>query len=341
MKRFKLAILTIASTIALAACSGSKYPDFGNLKEGEKYQIGILLPVEHGALNNATNGFIDALSTNGFVDKQNIDIIIKNAQGKSDDQKTMAKSLINSCVLTLGLGTGASQDLAAAQKNKGSQNPILFTAVTDPVGEGLVESMENTTGLITGASDNIPSDILNEQLGLIKTFNPDADKIGVFYTVSEPNSEKQAGQVKTWAQNNGLEVFIKTCTDSNDVATSVVSLAATQGLDAIYIPTDNNVASNMNYVKDAVQGKQILVVCGEEGLVKTGGHVSVSLDYFKLGQKTGEQAAKILKGEKKPNELPVYTVTAEDCKAVYSLANLTDAGFTTLPASFANASNLD
>ena len=122
-----------------------------------------------------------------------------------------------------------------------------------------------------------------------------------------------------------MSAVIKTCKDSSDVKATASALADA-GVDAIYIPTDNNVADNMNAVKSAVIGKSILVVCGEENMVKSGGHVTLSLDYYDLGLKTGEMAAEILKGNKRPSDFPVYHVPASDCYYRYSANNLSEAG---------------
>lgn len=325
MKR-KLQLLTLLTLIpAMSACTPYTYPVFGQLAEGEKYQVGILLPVEHAALNAAKDGFITGLDNAGWKDNENIEFVIKNAQGNADDQKTMAKSLMSSCIMTLGLGTGASQDLKSAQKMRGSKNPILFTAVTDPVDAGLVKSLENKEGYVTGSSDAQPVDA---QIDLVKDCIPDADKVGIFYTATETNSDVQAMQAKKAITNAGMTPIVKTCTAANDVQSSIASLVSQSGIDAIYIPTDNNVAANMNYVAAAVKGKNILVIVGEEGMLENGGHITLSISYESLGARTGEMAAKILTGEAVPSDLPIVTMKKEDCQYMMNSALLAEAGIT-------------
>ena len=320
MKKFSIIKFgALLLPVILSSCTNYTYPDF---KEDGNYKVGILLPVTHDALNNAADGFIKGLENGGWKKGENLEITIKNAEGKDDDLRTMAKSLIATNDLNLGLGTGATTQLKAAQRNRGTQNPILFSAVTDPKGAGLVKDLETPNGLITGSSDAQP---VASQIKLVKQLLPEADKIGIFYTQSETNSEAQAIDAKKEIEAEGLQTIIKTCTDVNDLDTSFAALLAVDGLDAIYLPTDNNVAANIAKVKNAVKNKGVLVVGGEVGML-SGAHVTISVDYNVLGEKTGEMAAQILKGEKKPEDLPVYIMPPEECEYYFNSANLLDSG---------------
>ena len=119
-----------------------------------------------------------------------------------------------------------------------------------------------------------------------------------------------------------------TATGASDISATASSLAATEGLDAIYIPTDNNIAGNTDAVKNAVRGKGIIVVCGEEGMTRGCGHVTLSISYTNLGRVTGEMAAKILNKEATAASLAVKTMTAEDCEYVMCSSNIVDANVT-------------
>lgn len=338
MKKLSLIKLgAVLIPLALTSCSNYTYPEFGPKKEGEKYNIGILLPVTHSALNNAAEGFKQGLKSAGWEEGKNIAITTKNAEGKDDDLRTMAKSLIANNVLTLGLGTGATEQLKSAQKNRGTKNPILFSAVTDPVGAGFAKSLEKPGGLITGSSDAQP---VKGQIDIIKNVLPSADKVGIFYTISESNSEAQALDAKAEIEAQGMTAVVRTCSDVNDLDTSLAALLAVEGLDAIYIPTDNNVAANMKKVKAAAKNKGILIVGGEIGMLE-GAHITISVDYLTLGQRTGEMAAQILNGEKKPEDLPVYVMPASECGNFYSSSNLADAGVVLDPSVLANFTDVD
>lgn len=314
----------MVAALALGACGSSSSSETSSGESANK-EVGILLPVEHDALNKAADGFIAGLASGGFKEGENLTIDRRNALGNDDTMRNLAKSLVNSSDLVLGLGTGASQALKAAQRTLGTSKPLMFSAVTDPVDAGLVEELANPKGLMTGSSDAQP---VAEQISLVKRCLPDADKVGIFYTQSESNSEIQARQAKSAIEEAGMEAIIRTCTDINDLSASFASLLGNDGLDAIYLPTDNNVASNMARIKEAVSGKGVLLVAGEVGMLENGAHITLSVDYMNLGIKTGEMAAKILKGEKTPGELPVYSMTADECEKFISSDSLADAGVT-------------
>ena len=309
MKKLNLLTLSLlaASMSAVAGCNSNKYT------------IGVLLPVEHKALQLAESGFIKGLEQSGLKKDQDFAINEKNAGGDEAALQTLAKDLVVSSSMTLGVGTGASKSLLSAAKDNGKTNPILFTAVTDPVDAKLVASEENGSGFVTGASDKQPVLL---QISLIKEVLPSADKIGIIYTSSEENSVVQADQAESIAKSLMMDVVRKTVSGPSDISAVATALATTEGLDAIYVPTDNNIAANMNAIKEACNANNVLAMCGEFGEVETGGHISFSFDYETLGVETGKLAAKIIKGEAEAKDLPVAFMALEQCTIKYSSANL-------------------
>ena len=283
--------------------------------------IGILQPVQHNALGAAREGFEKGLKEGGL---SNFKIVYRNAGGNDADLVAYAKDLIDTCDLSLGIGTGASKALLGAEVNAGLSKPLLFTAVTDPVGAGLVKSADNPDGYVCGTTDANP---VEAQIALIKEFNPSATKVGIMYTQTEENSKVQSDQAEAAIKAAGMTTDVKTCSNASDILTTAEALVA-DGVNAIYIPTDNNIAANMNAIKQSVKNKNVLVVCGEENLLEQGGHVTLSIDYFNLGLNTGKMAAEILKGQKKATDFKVEAVPASNCEYVFSTANLTDAGLT-------------
>lgn len=311
MKKLSLLTLGVLATAMMSGCSSSKYT------------IGVLLPVEHEALQLAEKGFIEGLLESGLTKDQDYVIDEKNAGGDEASLQTLAKNLSISSDMTLGLGTGATKALKSASIDNGKTSPILFTAVTDPVAAKLVDSLDNGTGYVTGASDAQP---VLAQLSLIKEINPAADKIGVLYTQSEENSVEQAKQVKSLCSTLLMEVETRTVSGPSDISTVANALASIEGIDAIYVPTDNNIAANMSAVRDACNANSVLCVCGEFGEVKTGGHISYSFDYEMLGKETGKLAAQIIRNGKSAKDLPVVQMTADKCEIKYSSANLAGSG---------------
>ena len=296
---------------------------------GSQTKIGILQFDEFPALDAARQGFEAGLKEGGV---KNFTINFKNGGGVDADLQLYAKDLVDSCNLTLGIATPAAKALKGASDNAGYTKPVLYTAVTDPVNAGLISAKDNPNGYICGTSDANP---VEEQIGLVKEFKSTASKVGILYTQTETNSEVQANQAKAAIEKAGMTAVIETCSGPADIK-SVAADLVSKGVDAIYLPTDNNIAKNMNTVKEAAENKQVLVVCGEEGMLNDGGHITLSIDYYSLGVTTGKIAAQILKGEKKPTDFPDQPVAAKDCTYAFSSANLSSAGLV-MPDEMKNA----
>ncbi|MBE6866408.1 MAG: ABC transporter substrate-binding protein [Ruminococcaceae bacterium] len=285
MKKLTALLLTLVMSFSLTACGSDENSDSGE----EMVKIGILQQLEHVALDQAREGFITALEQNGFKDGENIILDIQNAQSDQSNLQTMADRLVNNKNdVILAIATGAAQTVAG----KTSDIPILITAVTDPVDAGLVNSMENPGTNVSGTSDASP---MKEQLELMLTLCPDVKTVGLLYTSSEDNSVLQVSQMKDILGNMNLEFVEQTVTNSNDVQQAARSLVTK--CDAIYIPTDNVLASSIALVASEANNAKIPVICGESGQVEGGGFATIGIDYFNLGFQTGEMAVRILNGE--------------------------------------------
>ena len=328
MKR-KMILMPLLTVALLGACT-SKVDYTPVDKDKETIKVGILQPVEHVALGAARKGFEDALKAANLPNK--IDITYSNAGGNDADLVTLAKNLVDSCDLNLGIGTGASKALLGAQVNAGLKKPLLFTAVTDPVDAGLVKNADNPSGYVCGTTDANP---VEAQIALIKEFKSSATKVGIMYTQTEENSKVQSDQAEAAIKAAGMTASVKTCTNSSDIKATAEALVA-EGVDAIYLPTDNNIAANMNAVKQAAVAGGTLVVAGEEGMLEEGGHITLSIDYYNLGKNTGEMAASLIKNDTKPTDYKVVAVPASNCSYVYSSKNLADAGLS-MPEAMKNA----
>jgi len=115
------------------------------------------------------------------------------------------------------------------------------------------------------------------------------------YTSSESNSKIQSDIAQAVLEQRGLSVVIQTVTNTNDVQQATRSLA--QKCDAIYIPTDNPLASAMPTVGAVAEELKIPVVCGESNMVLAGGLATLGINYYNLGYQTGEMALRVLNGE--------------------------------------------
>ena len=288
--------LTLGSTL-LTGCSGGGESS-GSTDEVKK--VGITQLVEHPALDQAREGFVEGLKENGFVEGENLEIDFQNAQNDNPTSQTIASNFVND---KKDLIFAVSTPSAQAALNATQDIPIVFTAVTDAVEAGLVKSNESSENNVTGTSDAIPVD---KALELIKKFVPDVKTIGVVCNTSEINSKLQVDALREAAEKEGIKVIDKGATQANEVNQAVAAVA--KQADVIFTPTDNLVASSMPIITKVATENKIPVIGSEEGHVENGALACNGISYKELGKKAGEMAAQILKGEKQPSEIPVTTL---------------------------------
>lgn len=288
------AVIASAGALLLAGC-GSDSDTSSSASGGEPttgvVHIGITQIVSHASLDNAREGFkaaVEEASLNPVFDEQ-------NAQGDQATASSIANKFAGADLdLVLAIATPAAQ--AAAQSI--ADTPVLFTAVTDPVAADLVASNEAPGANITGTTDLNP---VADQIGLIKQIAPDAESVGIIYSSGEVNSAVQVELAKEAADNEGLEVVEKTITTTAEVLQAAQSL----DVDAIYVPTDNNVVAGLDSVISVAEDQQIPLVVGETDSVEKGGLITYGLDYYELGRQTGEMAVRILNNGEDPASMPV------------------------------------
>ncbi|MFU2417461.1 ABC transporter substrate-binding protein [Peptacetobacter sp. AB800] len=288
--------LTLGVTL-LTGCSGSSESSDST---DEVKKVGITQLVEHPALDQAKEGFVEGLKENGFVEGENLEIDFQNAQNDNPTSQTIASNFVNDKKdLIFAISTPSAQ----AALNATQDIPIVFTAVTDAVEAGLVKSNESSENNVTGTSDAIP---VAKALELIKKFVPDVKTIGVVCNTSEINSKLQVDALREAAEKEGIKVVDKGATQANEVNQAVAAVA--KEADVIFAPTDNLVASSMPIITKVATENKIPVIGSEEGHVENGALACNGISYKELGKKAGEMAAQILKDEKQPSEIPVTTL---------------------------------
>lgn len=294
---WKKALLLAASATCLASFMAGCGSDASS--SNGKPKVGIVQLVEHPSLDAANKGFVQALADNGYKDGDNITIDQQNAQADQSNLNSISQRFVSDKEdLVLAIATPAAQTMA----NNSKDIPILGTAITDYVSAKLVESNDHPGHNVSGTSDMAPTE---KQIDLIKTMLPNATKIGIIYSSSEVNSQVQADLVKKYASTKGLEVVEATVSNVNDIQQAASNLS-TQGVDAIYVPTDNVIASAMSNLIQVTDAAKIPVFPAFDA-IKEGGLATYSVDYYQLGYQTGLMAVKILKGQAKPADMAIET----------------------------------
>ena len=301
MKGVAIATIAAMSMGMLAGCGGGK-------DEAKEYKVGVVQLVQHGSLDEANAGMIAGLADNGFVEGENLVVKQENAQNDQSNLQSIAQAFIADEVdLILAIATPAAQVMAANTE----EIPIVGTAITSFEGAGLVESDEAPGYNVTGTNDMNP---VEEQVNLLLQLKPDAKVIGTIYTAAEVNSQIQVDLLDKVAAAKGLTVEKRTIQNVNDIQQAAQSLVGVA--DALWLPTDNNVASAIPNVVGITDPAGIITVPGAESMVTAGCTATYGFSYYDIGYNAGVMAAQILKGEADPATLPVQSPKAEDLTAI-------------------------
>ncbi|UHA74268.1 ABC transporter substrate-binding protein [Paenibacillus sp. 481] len=271
----------------------------GGQAQSSKVHIGIAQIVEHPSLDEARLGFIKALKDSGYTEGENLEIDYQNAQNEQANAVMIAqKFATDDKQLVLAIGTSLAQ--AAAKEIKSA--PVLFTAITDPLGAGLVQSLEAPGANVTGTSDLHP-EAVSKLMEFVAKHVKDVKTVGILANEGEQNTVTNVNQAVTALEKLGIEVKKVPVTNTSEVKQAAESLVGK--VQAIYVPSDNTVVSALNTVVAVANDNKIPLFVAEIDSVKKGGMASFGFSYFELGYKTGKMAVDILKNGKKPADIPV------------------------------------
>lgn len=288
LKKAAAILMAAAMTASLAACgSSSSGENSSGSSAGSDgtYTIGICQQMEHPALDAATEGFQDACKEKFGED--NVEFDVQNAQG----EQTMCSTIINNFVssdVDLILANATLPLQTAAQAT--ADIPILGTSVTDFASALGISDWTGATGVnISGTCDLAP---IEEQEDMLTELLPEEKTVGILYCSAESNSKYQAELFEEELEKDGIEYKEYTAADSNEIQ-SVVTNAVSE-CDAIYIPTDNTMASNTQIINNICLPAKVPVIAGEQGICSGCGIATLSISYYDIGYRAGEMAYEIL-----------------------------------------------
>lgn len=296
MKKFKMKsiLACMACAALLVGCSSDSTS--GDAKD--QVVVGVTQIAEHPSLDAAFEGFKKALEDNGYKEGENVKYDVQNAQGDPNNNKPIADKFVADEVdLIFANSTPSAQSALQATKDI----PIIFTSVTDPVGAELVESFDKPGENITGTSDTHPDAISTTINFMVDELG--AKNIGVIYNTGEQNSVVQVETVKSLVEEKGgtlVEASVSTSAEVQQAAESLIGR-----VDAIYMPTDNTVVSAIQSLITVASNEKIPLFAGDLDSMEAGAVAASGFNYYDLGYETGLMAVQVLKGEKKPSEIPV------------------------------------
>ena len=303
LKKLLCGALSLTMVLGLAACGGntattdSADGDTAAKADGNVPVIGISQYGQHASLDNCREGFLQGLQEAGLVEGTDYTIDYQNASFDDNMAIQIAQSFsAENAALMVGIATPSATACYAAAEDK--DIPVIFTAITDPVGAHL------DAGNITGTSDALP---VEGQLQLIRALQPDADTIGIVYTTSEANSVYSISVYEELATDYGFTIDAVGVTSQAEVTQAVDTLLS-HGVDCLSNLTDNNVVGVLGAILEKTDEAGIPVYGSEVEQVKLGCVGGAGLDYIQLGIQTGLMAAKVLTGEAACEDLPYETI---------------------------------
>ena len=289
---------TAASSEGVLASSGSK------AAAGTEFKVGVVQYVDHASLNQIVENLEQELDAKGeelgvTFNYQDYEF---NGQGDGTTLNQIASELISDDVdLIVAVATPTAQIMQAAAEGKNI--PIVFSAVSDPVGAKLVDSLDAPGSNITGTSDALDTeDIMN----LILAQNPDTKKVGLLYSKSEDSSAQPVADAKKILEEKGIEAVEKTGTTQDEISTAADALIA-EGVDAVFTPTDNTVMTAELAIYEKFAEAGIPHYAGADSFARNGAFCGYGVDYKALGSQTADMVAKILAEGADPATTPVET----------------------------------
>ena len=286
----KKIVMTGLLVLALA-CPGLATP----------YAVSVNQFVEHPSLDAVLKGFQDSLKTQGVEATYSV----HNAQANMATANQIAAQIAGENPdLVLAIATPSAQACALATKKSPvlATAPLLFTAITDPVGAGLVDSLEKPGKNITGVSDMLPVD---KHMAMLRRFYPGLKKLGMIYNAGEANSKTTVAMVQAEGAKLGFEVVEATVAKTSDVYQAAKSLIGK--VDAIYLPTDNTVISALESVVKVCEQEKMPLFSADVDSVQRGTVAALAFDYYQHGYQTGLMAKRLLVDKAEPATTCVET----------------------------------
>lgn len=287
-----------ALILALAAATALAMP-----AKADEVTVAVTAIVEHPALDAARDGVKEALAEAGFKEGENLKFLYESAQGNPGTAAQIARQFIGEAPnVIVPISTPSAQAVVAATRDI----PVVFTAVSDPVGAQLVKDLEKPGANVTGLSDMSP---VADHIALIKEITPNAKSIGFVYNTAEANSVSTLAALKAEADKAGMTVVESVATKSAEVQGATRSLVGRA--DVIYIPTDNTIVSAFEAAVGVAVEAKIPLYAGDTDSVNRGAVAALGFNYFDVGKQTGAIVARVLKGEA-PGDIPVRVAAGTD-----------------------------
>ena len=269
----------------------------------QDFKIGICNYVDDASLNQIVDNIQSRLEEIGKEKDVNFDVSYDNCNADANVMEQIISDFqADNVDLMVGIATPVAMRMQSA--TEGTDTPVVFSAVSDPVGSGLVEDLDAPGANITGTSDYLDTASI---MKLIQAVNPDVKKIGLLYDIGQDSSTTAIQEAKDYLDKEGIEYVERTGTTT----------------DAVFTPTDNTIMTAELSIYEKFIDAGIPQYTGADSFALNGAFVGYGVDYANLGQKTADMIADILMNDADPATTSVETfdngtatVNTETCEGL-------------------------
>ena len=291
---------------------------FGQELEQQTFRIGICNYVDDASLNQIVENIQTRLTEISEETGAQFEIDYDNCNADATVmEQIIANFQSNGADLLVGVATPVAMRMQTATED--SQTPVVFAAVSDPIGAGLVESLEAPGSNVTGTSDYLDTTAV---MKLIFTANPDASKIGLLYDAGQDSSTAAIASAKAYLDENGIAYVENTGSTADEVMLAAQAMVA-DGVDAVFTPTDNSIMKAELAIYETFIDAGIPQYTGADSFALNGAFLGYGVDYANLGRETADMIAEILLNGADPASTPVKTfdngtaaINTETCAAL-------------------------
>lgn len=295
MKKLNLksiAALTAATamTLSLTACTQSTGGDTGGAENTQQqsgdttYNVAVVKQMDHASLDEIANAITARLDE--IAAEQGVTINYQVSSGQNDQsvlRQLGDQTVADGVDVIIPIATTAAQVMAVCAEE--TQTPVVFAAISYP-------ETADLTGIdyVTGTSDALDTNLI---LDMMLAQNPDVDKVGLLYSLSEPNSQVPIAEAKEYLDSKGIAYEEATANTNDEVITAASTLIA-DGVDAVFTPTDNVIMSAELAIYEDFIEAGIPHYTGADSFVRNGAFATCGVNYTDLGAQTADLAYKAI-----------------------------------------------
>lgn len=298
-KKAAAAAMALAMVMGLAAC-GSAAGGSSNDTGAVTYKVGICNYVDDASLNQIVDNIEAELEKIGEEKNVNFEISYDNCNA---DSSVLGQIIANFIADEVDLMVGVATPVAMSMQAATSEIPVVFAAVSDPIGAGVVESLEKPGANITGSSDFLDT---NAVMNLILAQNPDIETVGLLYDIGQDASTTAIATAKEFLDGKGIAYKEYNGNTVEEIKQAVAQMA-TDGIIACFTPSDNTIMNAELSIYEDLAAAKIQHYAGADSFALNGAFVGYGVDYAELGRQTGELISRILVDGSDPATTPVLT----------------------------------